>query len=201
MCLIMGISMKRPLVLCGPSGAGKSVLIARLLQEYPTTFGFSVSHTTRAPRPQEVHGEHYFFTTRSEMQTSIAKGGFLEYAEVHANLYGTGLEGVRAIAKQKICILDLDIQGVTQVRQFMDNPDTKDMLPRPRYIFIRPPTLAILEQRLRSRNTDTEEQIQRRLATARLEWEHQDEFDHVIVNDQLDTAYQTLKSLLQPDLK
>lgn len=88
----------QPVVLCGPSGVGKSSLIRKLIENFPDTFGFSVSHTTRPPREQEVHGVHYHFTTREVMDVEIEEGKFLEYAEVHGNLYGTSLASIEAVA-------------------------------------------------------------------------------------------------------
>jgi cytidylate kinase len=100
-----------PLVMVGPSGVGKSTLMGKLLQTFPGTFGFSVSHTTRAPRPGEVHGRDYNFTTPEEMQKMIEHGKFLEYATVHGNMYGTSVNAVKAVAEAgKICILDIDVQ-------------------------------------------------------------------------------------------
>jgi guanylate kinase len=129
---------------CGPSGVGKSTLISRLRQEFPDDFGFSVSHTTRAPRAGEENGVHYWFTTRPEMEAEVAAGKFLESASVHGNMYGTSFEAVeRVSAAGRVCILDIDVQGVASCRAAKFGVD--------KYIFIAPPTVADLESRLRGR--------------------------------------------------
>lgn len=103
------------LVVAGPSGVGKGTLIDKLLKEHPNLFGFSVSHTTRAPRPGEVDGKSYHFTTVPEMEAGIAKGLFLEHASVHGNFYGTSFEAVNRVSQAgKICILDIDVQASSQ---------------------------------------------------------------------------------------
>nr|KAF6348672.1 guanylate kinase 1 [Myotis myotis] len=146
-----GMSGPRPVVLSGPSGAGKSTLLKRLLQEHGSIFGFSVSHTTRDPRPGEENGKDYYFVTREVMQRDIAAGDFIEHAEFSGNLYGTSKAAVRVVqAMNRICVLDVDLQGVRNLKK-------TDL--RPIYIFVQPPTLEVLEQRLRQRNTETEESL------------------------------------------
>uniref|UniRef100_A0A671G7B3 Guanylate kinase n=1 Tax=Rhinolophus ferrumequinum TaxID=59479 RepID=A0A671G7B3_RHIFE len=158
-----GMSGPRPVVLSGPSGAGKSTLLKRLLQEHSDIFGFSVSHTTRDPRPGEENGRDYYFVTREVMQRDIAAGDFVEHAEFSGNLYGTSKAAVRAVqAVNRICVLDVDLQGVRNIKK-------TDL--RPIYIFVQPPSLDVLEQRLRQRNTETEESLAKRLAAARADME------------------------------
>uniref|UniRef100_A0A8C6APY8 Guanylate kinase n=1 Tax=Monodon monoceros TaxID=40151 RepID=A0A8C6APY8_MONMO len=158
-----GMSGPRPVVLSGPSGAGKSTLLKRLLQEHSSIFGFSVSHTTRDPRPGEENGKDYYFVTREVMQRDIAAGDFIEHAEFSGNLYGTSKAAVRAVqAMNRICVLDVDLQGVRNIKK-------TDL--RPVYIFVQPPSLDVLEQRLRQRNTETEESLAKRLAAARADME------------------------------
>jgi guanylate kinase len=129
---------------CGPSGVGKSTLIARLRAEYPDDFGFSVSHTTRAPRPGEEDGVAYFFTSKPEMEAGIAAGRFLEHAHVHGNLYGTSFDAIERVARAgRVCILDIDVQGVASCR--------RAGFPIGKYIFVAPPDTAVLETRLRGR--------------------------------------------------
>ncbi|XP_057163266.1 guanylate kinase isoform X2 [Ursus arctos] len=157
------MSGPRPVVLSGPSGAGKSTLLKRLLQEHGSVFGFSVSHTTRDPRPGEENGKDYYFVTREVMQQDIAAGDFIEHAEFSGNLYGTSKAAVRAVqAMNRICVLDVDLQGVRNIKK-------TDL--RPIYIFVQPPSLEVLEQRLRQRNTETEESLAKRLAAARVDME------------------------------
>ncbi|XP_036169311.1 guanylate kinase isoform X4 [Myotis myotis] len=194
-----GMSGPRPVVLSGPSGAGKSTLLKRLLQEHGSIFGFSVSHTTRDPRPGEENGKDYYFVTREVMQRDIAAGDFIEHAEFSGNLYGTSKAAVRVVqAMNRICVLDVDLQGVRNLKK-------TDL--RPIYIFVQPPTLEVLapqEQRLRQRNTETEESLAKRLAAAQADMESSKEpglFDLIIVNDNLDKAYWSLKEALSEEIK
>ncbi|CAN9502810.1 unnamed protein product [Ophioblennius macclurei] len=181
----------RPVVLSGPSGAGKSTLLKKLMGEYDNVFGFSVSHTTRNPRSGEVNGKHYHFVTRDEMQSGIDGGDFIESAEYSGNLYGTSKAAVHAVQKNNlICILDIDMQGVKSIKNTDLNPI---------YISIQPPTLQTLEKRLRDRKTETEESLQRRLKAAEAEIafsKQPDVFDHIVINDKLDEAYEQLKEAL-----
>ncbi|XP_055229495.2 guanylate kinase isoform X1 [Gorilla gorilla gorilla] len=160
---LAGMSGPRPVVLSGPSGAGKSTLLKRLLQEHSGIFGFSVSHTTRNPRPGEENGKDYHFVTREVMQRDIAAGDFIEHAEFSGNLYGTSKVAVQAVqAMNRICVLDVDLQGVRNIK-------ATDL--RPIYISVQPPSLHVLEQRLRQRNTETEESLVKRLAAAQADME------------------------------
>jgi guanylate kinase len=123
----------RPLVICGPSGSGKSTLLQWLFKEFPETFGFSVSHTTRKPRPGEENGVHYHFVVIEDMKKAIANGEFIENAEFSGNLYGTSKRAIQAVQHQgKVCVLDIEIEGVKQIR----NSDLNPLL-----VFIRPPTI------------------------------------------------------------
>uniref|UniRef100_A0A665X4L5 Guanylate kinase n=1 Tax=Echeneis naucrates TaxID=173247 RepID=A0A665X4L5_ECHNA len=198
----------RPVVLSGPSGAGKSTLLKKLMKEYDNVFGFSVSHTTRNPRPGEEDGKggfcniffctcsysgvsDYHYVTREVMQASIDNGDFIENAEFSGNLYGTSKAAVQDVqAKNLICILDIDMQGVKNIKCTDLNPI---------YISIQPPSMALLEKRLRDRNTESEESLCRRLNAARVEMEFSKEpgvFDVVIVNDKLEDAYGKLREAL-----
>uniref|UniRef100_A0A2K6END7 Guanylate kinase n=1 Tax=Propithecus coquereli TaxID=379532 RepID=A0A2K6END7_PROCO len=207
-----GMSRPRPVVLSGPSGAGKSTLLKKLFQEYGSIFGFSVSHTTRDPRPGEENGKHYYFVTREVMQRDIAAGDFIEHAEFSGNLYGTSKAAVQAVqAMNRICVLDVDLQGVRNIKK-------TDL--QPLYISVQPPSLGVLEQRLRQRNTETEESLAKRLAAARADLESSEQalsvpdldthpapgkepglFDLIIINDDLDTAYTELKEALSEEIK
>jgi guanylate kinase len=182
---------KRPVVVCGPSGVGKGTLIGRLLNDHPDQFGFSVSHTTRAPRPGEQHGVHYYFVEPAEMEAMIARGEFVEYARVHSHVYGTSHAGVRAVSDAgKTCVLDIDVQGATLVKK-----TSLDAL----FIFIAPPSMSELEKRLRGRSTETDEQISLRLGAAQKEMaslELSGFYDAVIINDDLEGAYARLKEVV-----
>eukprot|EP00298_Acanthocystis_sp_HF-20_P001927 c12414_g1_i1.p1 GENE.c12414_g1_i1~~c12414_g1_i1.p1 ORF type:complete len:232 (+),score=102.38 c12414_g1_i1:54-698(+) len=187
----------KQLCFCGPSGAGKSTLLKKLQAEFPDSFGFSVSHTTRKPRPGEKEGVDYFFTSMEEMKKEISAGNFIEHAEVHGNLYGTSVQAIKAVEKaNRICILDIDIQGVLNVREKGAGFGLE-----PFYVFIRPPSLEILEERLRARKTETEESLAIRLKNAKNEMDKIHLFEHIIVNDNVDTAYSELRTLLLPYLQ
>ncbi|MBN3316026.1 KGUA kinase, partial [Atractosteus spatula] len=206
----------RPVVLSGPSGAGKSTLLKRLLKEYEGVFGFSVSHTTRNPRPGEVNGKglkylpilleattllpladvlssarDYHYVSREAMQKAIDSGEFIENAEFSGNIYGTSKASVQDVqAKNLICILDIDMQGVKNIKKTDLNPI---------YVSIQPPSMEILEKRLRDRQTETEQSLQKRLEAARIDMEISKEsglFDVVIINDDLEEAYGKLKGVL-----
>ncbi|XP_021522622.2 guanylate kinase isoform X5 [Aotus nancymaae] len=191
-----GMSGPRPVVLSGPSGAGKSTLLKRLFQDHGGIFGFSVSHTTRYPRPGEENGKDYYFVTREVMQRDIAAGNFIEHAEFSGNLYGTSKAAVQAVqAMNRICVLDVDLQGVRNIK-------ATDL--RPIYISVQPPSLRVLEERLWQRNTETEESLEKRLAAARADMESSKEpglFDVVIINDSLEQAYEELKEALSEEIK
>ncbi|KKZ68668.1 guanylate kinase [[Emmonsia] crescens] len=178
----------RPVVISGPSGTGKSTLIKRLFADYPDTFALSVSHTTRPPRTGEQDGREYYFTTRDSFQSLIDQGGFIEWAQFSGNYYGTSTKAVRDVAeKKRICILDIEMEGVKQVKRTSLNA---------RFLFLAPPSLEVLEQRLRNRGTETEDSLSRRLAQAKNELEYAKQpgaHDVVIVNDELETAYEALK--------
>ncbi|XP_017327152.1 guanylate kinase isoform X1 [Ictalurus punctatus] len=186
----------RPVVFSGPSGAGKSTLLKKLLKEFDGVFGFSVSHTTRKPRPGEENGKDYHYVSREEMQAGIAKGDFIESAEFSGNIYGTSKAAVQAVQAQNlICILDIDMQGVKSIRKTNLNPI---------YVSIQPPSMDVLEKRLRARQTESEESLQKRLQVALIEMEFSKEagqFDVVIVNDILDEAYEKLKAALLQEIQ
>ncbi|KAF7419095.1 hypothetical protein HZH68_001748 [Vespula germanica] len=184
-----------PLVIAGPSGSGKSTLLKRLFEEFPDKFGFSVSHTTRNPRSGEEDGKHYYFTNKEEMQRQIDNGEFLETASYSGNLYGTSKLAVENVQRTgKICILEIEIEGVKQI---------KNSSLSPLYIFIKPPSINELEQRLKDRNTETDESLLRRLTIAKAELEYGEQpgnFDIVIENDNLDKAYEKLREFISSKL-
>ncbi|KAE8098806.1 hypothetical protein FH972_016843 [Carpinus fangiana] len=184
----------KPVVISGPSGVGKGTLISMLMEEFPSMFGFSVSHTTRAPRGMEKDGVHYHFAERSAMEKDIKDGKFLEFASVHGNLYGTSVEAVEVVADAgKRCILDIDVQGARSVRA-----SSLEAI----FIFVCPPSMEELEKRLRARGTETEEQILKRLRNAQAEIEQgqlSGIFDHILYNDNLEDCYESLKKLLGLD--
>ncbi|XP_049521010.1 guanylate kinase isoform X1 [Dermacentor silvarum] len=188
---LIHMSALRPLVICGPSGSGKSTLLKKLLKDFGDYFALSVSHTTRKPRPGEVNGKDYHFISRAEMEQAIEAGEFIEYTEFSGNLYGTSKKSVRDVQEQgRICILDIEIEGVKNIK----NTDLN-----PRYIFVKPPSMKALEERLRGRGTESEESLSKRLARASEEiayGENQGNFDLLLVNDNLKSAYNKLRDYL-----
>ena len=183
--------MKKPmmLVLSGPSGVGKGTLGKRLIEE--EGFGFSVSCTTRGPRPGEKHGVDYLFITREEFLDRRAANGFLETATVHDEFYGTPREPAeRAMAEGRDFLLDIDPQGGVQVME---------SVPEAVSVFLLPPSWAALEARLRGRGTETEEKIQKRLHNARQEVKYLPRYDYCIVNDDLDEAWRELRGIVRAE--
>ena len=176
-------------IVSAPSGAGKSSLIQALLKTQPLyDTQVSVSHTTRQPRPGEVHGEHYFFVNHDEFRAMISRDAFLEHAEVFGNYYGTSRETIEQVLATGVNVfLDIDWQGARQIR---------DQLPEARSIFILPPSLPILEQRLHGRDQDSAEVIRHRMEQAVAEMSHYDEYDYLIVNDDFETSLQQLASIV-----
>ncbi|KAI9288753.1 guanylate kinase [Umbelopsis sp. AD052] len=178
-------------VLSGPSGSGKSTLLKKLFSEYPDTFGFSVSHTTRQPRQGEENGKDYHFVNKDDMIKEVEEGKFIESATFSGNMYGTSIKAVQdVVARGKICVLDIDMQGVQAVKHTTLNP---------RYIFVQPPSLETLEKRLRGRGTEAEDAILNRLAASRRELEYAQQpnaYDRIIINDDLNRAYEDLKNAI-----
>lgn len=175
------------LVVSSPSGAGKTTLCRRLCEEFPRS-RFSVSYTTRKPRQGERDGVDYHFVDRERLTAMAAAGELAEWAEVHDNLYGTGMELVRgAVAGSADVVFDIDYQGGRQIRARF--PDDAVM------VFVLPPSMAELESRLRRRGTDDEEAIGRRLEMARHELERYGEYDFLIVNDDVERAYADLRAV------
>jgi guanylate kinase len=174
-------------VIAAPSGAGKTSLVKALMARDPG-LRFSVSYTTRPRRATEVDGRDYHFVAAAEFERMIAAGEFLEHAQVFDNYYGTGLGATRAALQAgERLLLEIDWQGARQVRS---------KLPEAEMIFILPPSLASLEERLRTRSTDTEAVIQRRLRDSVGDLAHYREFDFVVVNDRFETAVGELAAIV-----
>lgn len=177
------------LILSSPSGAGKTTLTRKLEQAFPELC-FSVSHTTRAPRATEKDGREYHFVDRAAFERMVAEDAFLEWAEVHGNLYGTAAAEVeRARARPGVggMIFDIDYQGARQIRAKV--PDVVG-------VFVLPPSMVELERRLRGRASETEEAVQRRFAAAKREIEHYALFDYVVVNDEVERAFDELRAVI-----
>jgi guanylate kinase len=177
-------------VIAAPSGAGKTSLVNEVKKRDPS-LRVSVSHTTRKQRPTEVPGRDYNFVTVDEFKRRIEEKEFLEHAQVFDNFYGTGRAQVEALRNAgNDVILEIDWQGAQQVRRAQ--PDCKT-------VFILPPSRAELEKRLRTRNTDSDQVIERRLQDAVADMSHYREFDYVIVNEEFETAVGQLLAILRGD--
>ena len=175
----------KPLVLCGPSGAGKSTFTVYIMSEaspYKNMFAFSVSSTTRQPRPGEKDGIHYHFTTKEEFIAEVEKGNFLEHNEVHGNFYGTHKSAVREIMAQgKICILDIDVKGAMDISKKASKEFNCN------FAFIQTNTINDLRERLNARGTETEETLNKRVSNAEKEMNMAKEsglFQKTLINDQ-----------------
>jgi guanylate kinase len=177
-------------IISAPSGSGKSTLVNRLMAEVGR-LTFSVSYTTRKPRGQEVDGEAYHFIERDEFETRLAANEFLEWAEVFGNYYGTHQSALQiAESKGLDLVLDIDVQGAAQLRK---------RIPAAVSIFILAPSREKLEQRLRARSQDADEVIRRRLADAAREIQNYNLYDYVLVNEDLNEAAETLKSIVRAE--
>lgn len=174
-------------IISAPSGSGKSTLVNKIRQTVPQ-LEFSISYTTRSPRGHEHDGNEYFFVSREEFEGMIAKGEFLEHADVFGNYYGTARRFLRkAESDEKDLLLDIDVQGAAQI---------KSKLPDAVSIFILPPNRSELEHRLRHRSQDSESVIQRRLEGASREIENYRKYDYILVNERLEDSVNALESIL-----
>lgn len=175
------------LILSGPSGCGKSTLLNEVYKEIDDYY-FSISTTTRDPRVGETNGVEYFFTSKEEFEKDIENGDFLEYANVHGNYYGTSLKPVKkALEEGKLVIFDIDVQGHELVRKQLNDVVTS--------VFITTPNLSELENRLTSRGTDSKEVIENRIKNAKHEINYIDEYNYLIINDDLSKAAKQLVSI------
>lgn len=180
----------RLVVLAGPSAVGKSTVVNRLRETVPDLY-FSVSMTTRAPRPGEVDGKDYFFVTPEAFQGRIDRGEMLEWADIHGGLQRSGTPAgpvQEAMGVGRPVLVEVDLVGARNIKRLM---------PEARTVFLAPPSWDILVQRLTGRGTETPEVIERRLTTARAELDAQDEFDVVVVNDDVDVAVGSIADILQ----
>ncbi len=182
----MNGSKGRLVVISGPSGCGKTTIIRRLLED--PRVEFSVSATTRPQRVGEEHGRDYWFLSKDEFKQKVRDGEFIEFAEVHGNMYGT-LRGPmeRAVAEGRIYLLEIDVQGASQL-QALEVPG--------QYVFIAPPDFEELRRRLRGRGTESPEVLERRLKKAEDEYRERVKYDHVVVNDELERAVAEVRRLI-----
>ena len=174
-------------IISAPSGAGKTSLVKALLEKQ-SALRVSVSHTTRAPRPGEVNGEHYHFVEQTEFEHMLQDNAFLEHAQVFDNYYGTSANWVqKELQKGQDVILEIDWQGARQVRKHLEHTVS---------IFILPPSRHALQQRLQQRGQDSEAIITRRMQDATNEMQHYNEFDYLVINDDFAVALQELQSIV-----
>jgi guanylate kinase len=174
-------------IVSAPSGTGKTTILKRVMDYFPDT-RFSISYTTRPRRPGERDGEDYHFISPHQFQRMVEKGAFAEWAEVLGNRYGTALDSIRKSRSKGVdLILDIDSQGARQIKERFDGGI---------FIFILPPSLEVLEQRLRARGVDEQEVIQFRVAKARDEMEQARWYNYIIVNDRVEEAAEQLKSII-----
>src|SRR5688572_2027365 len=173
------------IIISSPSGAGKTTLTTRLRERIPN-LRFSVSHTTRAPRKGEVNGREYHFVSRQEFIDGVERGDFLEWAEVFGNLYGTSRAEFALAENHRGIIFDIDHQGARQIKAAEPNITS---------VFVIPPNMAVLLERLKGRASEDEATVWKRYAEARREIEHYGMFDYVLVNDDLDVATTQLISI------
>lgn len=177
------------LILSSPSGAGKTTLTRKLQDKFPA-LRFSVSHTTRRPRANEVDGRDYHFVTRDEFDELAGRDAFVEWAEVHGNCYGTSRAEIERARHEPECagmIFDIDYQGARQIRA--KQPDCVA-------VFILPPSMTELERRLRGRASESEDVVRRRFEAAKVEIEHYGFFDYLVVNDDIESAFRHLEGIV-----
>ena len=178
------------IIISAPSGAGKTTLCHRLLQDFPGLLIHSISSTTRPPRKNELNGREYNFLSKEEFEKKIEKNEFAEWAQVHGHHYGTTKENIsHAFKEGKSVLLDIDVQGAESLRRAFPNQNYS--------IFIAPPNLTELENRLTKRATDSQDVIKKRIQNAKSEMNRINEFDEIIINDDLDSAYNKLKKIIQ----
>lgn len=188
------------IVVSAPSGAGKSTLCNRLIKKFPS-MTYSISCTTRAPRGEEKNHEHYHFLSKEEFLARVSTGEFLEYAEVHGNFYGTLKQTVEeALAAGRDIIMDIDVQGAEQIRKACAELPSEDAVRKGFIdIFIAPPSMGELRQRLCGRLTDTEEVIENRMHNAAEEMKYRDRYQYLVINDDLEDALENLVRIVQKE--
>ena len=183
------------IIISGPSGVGKSTVCSRVREMFPE-LQFSISCTTRKPRPGEVDGVHYYYLSKEEFEKRIANGDFIEYARVFDNIYGTLASEVidRVTAGQDV-FLDIDVQGAIQIQEAAEKNELLKKVCE--FIILAPPSFEILENRLRSRASDSAEQIEMRLAKARHELSFFRKYNYLVVNDDLETAAANVAAIIR----
>ena len=183
------------IIISGPSGVGKSTVCSRVREMFPD-LQFSISCTTRKPRPGEVDGVHYYYLSKEEFEKRIANGDFIEYARVFDNIYGTlASEVIQRVTAGQDVFLDIDVQGAIQIQEAAEKNELLKKVCE--FIILAPPSFEILENRLRSRASDSEEQIEMRLAKAKHELSFFRKYNYLVVNDDLETAAANVAAIIR----
>ena len=183
------------IIISGPSGVGKSTVCNRVREMFPE-LQFSISCTTRKPRPGEVDGVHYYYLSKEEFEKRIANGDFIEYARVFDNIYGTlASEVIDRVTAGEDVFLDIDVQGAIQIQQAAEKNELLKKVCE--FIILAPPSFEILENRLRSRASDSAEQIEMRLAKAKHELSFFRKYNYLVVNDDLETAAANVAAIIR----
>ena len=187
----MSFNTDKLIVFSAPSGSGKTTIVRHLLEQTDLPLAFSISATTRAPRGAEKEGEDYYFLSPEAFKSKIEKGEFLEYEEVYPGLfYGTLASEVKRLWNEnKAVLFDIDVMGGISIKKSFPNETLT--------VFVQPPSIKALEERLRSRNTDTEETLQIRLSKAQQELDQAQAFDEIVINDDLATALSQTEELVR----
>ena len=187
----MSFNTDQLIVFSAPSGSGKTTIVRHLLEQTDLPLAFSISATTRAPRGTEKEGEDYYFLSPEAFKSKIEKGEFLEYEEVYPGLlYGTLASEVKRLWNEnKAVLFDIDVMGGISIKKSFPNETLT--------VFVQPPSIETLEERLRSRNTDTEETVQIRLSKAQQELDQAQAFDEIVINDDLSTALTQTEELVR----
>ena len=174
-------------ILSSPSGAGKTTIAKKIQQKYQT-FKISVSHTTRKPRPNEIDGVDYYFISHEEFKKFISEDKFYEYAKIFDNYYGTSKEAVDQMIKKNDIIFDIDWQGTQQLSKFKNLKLIK--------IYLIPPNKDVLKQRLITRNQDSPQEVERRFKAYDSDTQHWKDYDHIIINDNLENCYKQIENII-----
>lgn len=180
-------------VISGPSGVGKSTVVRRLFKIY-RGLKMSISSTTRAARPGEEHGHHYFFITQEEFDLRVRQGQFLEWAKVHGSYYGTPRKFIETeLGQGEVVVLEVDVQGASSIKRFVEEGKLKAAAV---FIFLIPPSVDILAFRLKKRKTEDEQVVNYRLRAAIAELQVMEKYDYIVVNDKVESAAEKIKAII-----
>lgn len=180
-------------VISGPSGVGKSTVVKKLFKLYPR-LRMSISSTTRAPRPGEIHGRHYYFITQEEFDLRVKQNQFLEWAKVHGSYYGTPRQFIdQQLKKGEVVVLEVDVQGAASVKRIVEGGELKAAVV---FVFLIPPSVDILAFRLKKRKTEDQEVVNYRLRAAIAELQVMEKYDYIVVNDRVESAAEKIMAIV-----